>query len=110
MAICKSGVFRKLREHLGAVGRMAFTNYLLQSVIMTFIFYGWGLGYFAKIDRFGQFLIVLGVWILQIVISPMWLKHFKFGPAEWLWRTLTYWKTQPFKRKDNGDMMAPTAE
>jgi uncharacterized protein len=83
---------------LGAVGRMALTNYLLQSVICTTIFYGHGLGLFGQVERSQQVLFVLGMWILQLIISPLWLRYFRFGPAEWLWRSLTYWQIQPIRK------------
>ncbi len=85
-----------LTRALGAVGRMALTNYLMHSIVMTFIFYGWGLGMFAKFDRVELLAFVGGMWILQLIISPLWFTRFQFGPAEWLWRTLTYGKIQPF--------------
>lgn len=83
---------------LAAVGRMAFTNYLMHSVICTLIFYGHGLGLFGRVGRPAQVLIVLGIWALQLVVSPIWLHHFRFGPAEWLWRSLTYRRLQPMRR------------
>jgi uncharacterized protein len=82
-----------------AVGRMALTNYLVQTIICTFIFYGHGLGYFGSIDRTGQLIIVVIIWVFQLIISPLWLRKFRFGPAEWLWRSLTYWRRQPFLSK-----------
>jgi uncharacterized protein len=84
-----------LVKALSAVGRTALTNYLLQTIICTFIFYGHGLGYYGSVERSWQILIVLIIWIFQLVISPLWLAKFYFGPAEWLWRSLTYWKVQP---------------
>jgi len=92
---CKNGWIVK---SLKAVGQMAFTNYLMQTIICTFIFYGHGLGFFGKIERTGQILIVLPVWTFQMIVSPVWLKYFKYGPFEWLWRSLTYWKLQPMKK------------
>jgi uncharacterized protein len=83
---------------LAATGRMAFTNYILQTVICTTIFYGHGFGLFGSVERTGQILIVFGVWIFEILLSLLWLKHFRFGPLEWLWRSLTYWKLQPIKQ------------
>jgi uncharacterized protein len=77
---------------------MALTNYLMQSVVCTLIFYGHGLGFFGAVSRTGQLGVVLGVWVLQLVVSPIWLGRFKFGPMEWLWRSLTYWKAQPMLR------------
>jgi uncharacterized protein len=75
---------------LGAVGRMALTNYLAQTLICTTLFYGHGFGLFGRVDRVGQLTIVLGVWALQLVLSVWWLKAFALGPMEWLWRYLTY--------------------
>jgi uncharacterized protein len=97
MLIYQSGGLKWLTDRLAAVGRMALTNYLTHSIVCTAIFYGWGLGLFGKVDRWGLALIVLGIWVFQLIISPIWLKHFRYGPAEWLWRTLTYWKPQPMR-------------
>jgi len=80
------------------VGRMALTNYLGQTIICTTIFYGHGLGYFGEVDRVGQIIIVLGVWLFQIPFSLWWLERFLFGPFEWLWRSLSYLKFQPMRR------------
>ena len=88
-----------LANSLQAVGQTALSNYLIQTIIVTFIFYGHGLGLFCKVERWEQILIVFGIWILQLIISPIWLKYFKFGPFEWLWRSLTYWKSQPMRVK-----------
>jgi len=80
------------------VGRMAFTNYLMQTVLMTTLFYGHGFGLFGEVERWGQILIVFAVWAFQIWFSNVWLARFRFGPAEWLWRTLTYMRPQPMRR------------
>lgn len=98
MLIVKSGALKWLTSRLAAVGRMPLTNYLTQSIICTFVFWGWGLGMYAKLPLPTMALIVLGVWALQIAWSPWWMAKFRFGPAEWLWRTLTYLKPQPMKR------------
>ena len=98
MLLCKSRIVNTLKKWLAPVGRMALTNYLLQSVIATFIFYGHGLGLYGKISRAEQWLFVLGIWAFEIVFSRWWLKRFKFGPFEWLWRSLSYWKIQPLKK------------
>ncbi len=81
-----------------AVGRMALTNYLVQSVIATTIFYGYGFGLFGSVDRLGMMATVAGVWIAQLIYSPIWLSRFRFGPAEWLWRSATYGKAQSMRR------------
>ena len=77
---------------------LALTNYLIQTIICTFIFYGHGLGYFGSVDRRGQIVIVIIIWLFQLVSSSLWLSRFRFGPAEWLWRSLTYWRVQPFRK------------
>ena len=97
MLVCKSGVLSGLAQRLGAVGRMALTNYLLHTVICTAVFYGWGLGLFGYLGRFALMGVVLAVWIFQLLISGPWLARYRFGPAEWLWRSLTYWKRQPMR-------------
>jgi uncharacterized protein len=98
MLVCKAPGLAPVTRTLGAVGRMAFTNYLLQTVICTAIFYGHGLGLFGRVDRVGQALIVVAVWALVVVVSILWLRRFRFGPAEWLWRSLTYRRLQPMRR------------
>ncbi len=75
---------------VAAVGRMALTNYLLQTVICTTIFYGHGLGLFGQVDRAGQFAIVLGVWAFQLLASSAWLRYFALGPVEWVLRWFVY--------------------
>jgi uncharacterized protein len=73
-------------------GQMAFTNYLLQTIICTLIFYGHGFGLFGEINRLEQLGIVILVWVIIISFSRIWLSHFKYGPFEWLWRMMTYGK------------------
>ena len=98
MLICKHGLVRPVTRTFACVGQMAFTNYLLQTVICTTIFYGHGFGLYGKVERTGQILTVFAVWIVLLVLSPIWLRNFRFGPAEWLWRSLTYMKLQPMRR------------
>ena len=98
MLICMAGKLKNLADRFAAAGRMAFTNYLMQGVICSFIFYGYGFGLVGKVERVWQILIVFAVWIFQLWYSPLWLKRFRFGPVEWLWRSLTYWKLQPMKK------------
>ncbi len=97
MLAFKLGWVKGLIDRFAAAGRMAFTNYLSHSLLLTPIFYGYGLGFYGKVDRFEQMGIVLVVWALQLWWSPLWLKHFRFGPLEWCWRSLTYWKRQPLR-------------
>ena len=88
--IYKKGIFKKLQNRLQATGRMAFTNYIGMSVICTLIFNGHGLGLFGTFDRLQQFVIVISIWVTMLIISPLVLKKFQYGPLEWLWRKLTY--------------------
>ena len=88
----------RLGRAFAAAGRMAFTNYLMQTVICTTIFYGHGFGLFGSMERSGQILIVFAVWVFQLWFSTVWLERFRFGPVEWLWRTLTYLKPPPMRR------------
>ena len=99
MLLCKIDQLHKLTKPLAAVGRLALTNYLLQTLICTTIFYGHGFGLFGKLERTGQILILIGVWIFQLIFSSLWLRYFRFGPAEWLWRSLTYLKIQSIRNK-----------
>ena len=98
MLACQSRQLIPLTSRVACVGRMAFTNYVLQTVVCTTIFYGHGLGLFGQVDRAQQFGIVLAIWAAQLVLSPIWLRYFLFGPLEWLWRSLTYWQCEPFRR------------
>jgi uncharacterized protein len=88
--IYKKGIFKKLQNRLQATGRMAFTNYIGMSLICTLIFNGHGLGLFGTFDRLQQFLIVIGLWVIMLIISPLVLKKYQFGPLESMWRKLTY--------------------
>jgi len=81
---------------LAPVGRMALTNYLGQSVICIFIFYGFGLGWYGRVGPTAALGITIAVFASQAVLSAWWLQRFRFGPAEWAWRSLTYGRRQPF--------------
>jgi uncharacterized protein len=109
MLVCQSPRLAPLTAPLAATGRMALTNYLMQSVICTTIFYGRGFGLFGQVDRVGQMIVVLGVWALQLALSPLWLSFFRFGPVEWLWRTMTYLKLQPMRRRPQPAMAVGVA-
>ena len=87
-----------LAARLVAVGRTAFSCYILTSLICTFIFYGHGLGLFGRVRRPGQILVTLIVWTVLLIVAPLWLERFRFGPLEWLWRSLTYGERQPMRR------------
>ncbi len=98
MLACQSPRWIPVTRRLAAVGRMAFTNYILQTLICTTLFYGHGFGLFGRVERVGQLAIVLMIWGVQLILSPVWLQYFLFGPLEWLWRSLTYWSREPFVR------------
>jgi uncharacterized protein len=100
MLLFKSGAVPWLVRRLAAVGRMALTNYLLTSIICTTIFYGYGFGLYGRLHRPSLYLVVFGVWAFLFAISLPWLERFRFGPAEWAWRSLTYGRSQPFRRRD----------
>jgi uncharacterized protein len=90
MLISQSGHFRKLIKAISGVGRTAFSNYIFQTLVCTLIFYGHGLGLYGSVERKFQLLMVVGVWIVQLVLTSLWLSRFRQGPLEWLWRRLTY--------------------
>jgi uncharacterized protein len=88
---------RRWLAPFAAVGRMAFTNYILHSVVFGFIFFGWGLGLFGRVGAATALLLVACVYAVQIALSTVWLKRFRFGPLEWLWRSITYSARQPMR-------------
>jgi uncharacterized protein len=98
MLWCQSRRLSWLKARMAALGRTAFSNYILQTIICTTIFYGHGFGYFGSVERVGQIIIVFVIYATQLAIAPVWLRRFQFGPLEWLWRRLTYGKPQPFLR------------
>ena len=91
MLAVQKGAFSNLQRRLAAVGRLAFTNYILQTVLCTILFYGHGFGLFGSVERYQQLFVVLAVWLIQLWLSPVWLQRFAYGPLEWAWRALTYW-------------------
>ncbi|WP_099157231.1 DUF418 domain-containing protein [Virgibacillus ndiopensis] len=82
------------------VGRMSLTNYILQSVISFFLFYGVGLGWYGSVTPSVSIGIVVLIFVVQILLSKWWLSQFRFGPLEWIWRSLTYLKIQPFRTRE----------
>ena len=88
----------RIASRLAAVGRTALSNYILDTVLCTTLFYGHGFGLFGKLDRVEQWGVVLAIWVVQLALAPLWLRRFHFGPLEWLWRSLTYWQRQPMRR------------
>ncbi|HPW63434.1 MAG TPA: DUF418 domain-containing protein [Cyclobacteriaceae bacterium] len=96
MLLYKSGWFTWFFSMLRSVGQMALTNYLTQSLICSIIFNGFAFGLFGKLQRYEIYLVVLGIWLFQIAFCNVWMRYFLFGPFEWVWRSLTYWKKQAF--------------
>jgi uncharacterized protein len=97
--LVKIDVVRGVRRALAAVGQMAFSNYLLHSILSSVLFLGWGFGLAGRLDYAEQFVFVAAIWAAQLALSPIWLARYRFGPAEWLWRSLTYWERQPMQRE-----------
>ena len=98
LLIVRAGLLRGLVSRLEAAGRMAFTNYLMTSVITSLVFCGYGLGLYGHLSRAEQLWVVAGVWALILLWSRPWLARFRYGPLEWIWRSLVQWKRQPFRK------------
>jgi uncharacterized protein len=98
MLVCKTPSLKPFAGHIALVGRMAFSNYILETLICTTIFYGHGFAMFGRYDRKQGVAVVLCTWIALYFFSQVWMRYFFLGPLEWLWRSLTYWKRQPFRR------------
>ena len=94
----RSGALGWLQSGLAAVGRMALTNYIMHSVIAMFVFLGVGFGLYGQFSRVELYYVVLAIVVFQLIISPIWLKYFRFGPLEWVWRSLTYLKRPQLRR------------
>jgi uncharacterized protein len=95
----KTGFFQFLFNPLAKVGRMALSNYIMQTIICSLIFYGIGLQYFGKLQRFELYYVLGAIWIFQIIFSNIWMNYFTMGPLEWCWRRLTYNKFGTIKPK-----------
>ncbi len=106
MLLFKSGFFKWFFALMRPVGQMAFTNYLTQSLICGIIFYGVGFGYYGSLQRYEVYLVVGAIWVLQIIWSHVWLRYFRFGPLEWCWRSLTYWKKQPMRKENSKEVLS----
>lgn len=87
-----------LGQRFSAAGRMAFSNYLGTSILMMLVFHGWALGLYGELNRPQLYLVVLGAWAVMLAWSKPWLERYRYGPLEWLWRCLTYWRMFPLKR------------
>jgi uncharacterized protein len=110
MLLYKSNWFKWIFAAMRPVGQMAFTNYLMQSLICGILFNSYGFKLYGQLERYETYLVVLYIWIFQIIFSNIWMRYFLFGPFEWAWRSLTYWKRQPFvrARERSMDVLAPS--
>ncbi len=97
MLICRTNALPWLTRRLAAAGRMALSCYLFDSIFCTTLFYGYGFDFYGSLHRPLLYAVVLTIWTAQLLVCPLWLEKFRFGPAEWLWRSLTYWKFQPMR-------------
>jgi len=98
LLVHRRGRLAWLRARLAEAGRMALSNYLGQSIAGGLLFYSVGLGLFGRVTGAWLYLVVAGIWMLQLATSHWWLARFRLGPAEWLWRSLTYRRRQPLRR------------
>lgn len=110
MLLYKSGAFKWWFALMRPVGKMAFTNYLTQSLICGLVFYGPGLGLYGKLQFHQLYYVVAAIWVLQITWSHLWLRYYSMGPMEWLWRSLTYWEKQPVRKSDAARLSTPTSK
>lgn len=98
LLVIRTGRMAWLTNRLAAAGRMAFSNYLMTSVITSLVFCGYGFGLYNALSRAEQLWVVLGVWVFILAWSRPWLERFHYGPFEWIWRSLVQWKRQPFAK------------
>ena len=98
--LVSSGGLTRVVGWICSVGRMALTNYLLQTLVATTIMYWWGFGMFGSVERSSLVLLVLGFYVLQVIFSVAWLQVFQMGPFEWLWRTITYLRPPALLRRN----------
>ncbi len=98
MLLYKSNWFNGIFSLFRPVGQMAFTNYLMQSLICGILFNGFGFALFGRLQRYEVYAVVLCIWLFQIIFCTIWMRFFLYGPLEWAWRSLTYWKKQAFVR------------
>lgn len=90
--------WQSIKNSIASVGQMALSNYMAHSIIFAFVFYGFGLGLYNSLTGWQVFGLGLLIFIAQMIVSPIWLKYYRFGPIEWLWRSLTYGERQLMRR------------
>lgn len=99
MLLAKLPILPWLGKAFAQVGRMALSNYMIQTAICIYLFYGFGFGLHGQLLQIELYYVIVGIWLFQIAFSNVWLHYFRFGPLEWVWRSLCYWKVQPLSRK-----------
>lgn len=97
LLLCRASRGVALRSVIGAVGQLALTNYLVQSVLCSVFFYGYGFGYFGDLRLQTLYIVVAEIWLMQLVFSTVWLRYFRIGPAEWVWKSLMYGRRLPLR-------------
>jgi len=95
LLLIRFNIFKWLLARCAAVGQMALTNYLLTSITMRFIYVWSPLHWYGYVDYYKIYYAVAAMWVFNMAFSTVWLRFFRFGPFEWCWRSLTYWKRQP---------------
>jgi uncharacterized protein len=109
LLLVRSGVFKWMFARVASIGQMALSNYILNSLVMKMIFVWGPLHWYGYMDYYKLYYVVAAEWIVNLTFSTLWLRHFRFGPLEWCWRSLTYWKRQPMLLHSTPDNGAPTA-
>jgi uncharacterized protein len=107
MWVIHTGLFKRITSVFADVGKLALTNYLLQSLILSVFFYGYGMGYYGRVGQYKLYFLVAEICLTQIVFSVFWCRYFYTGPAEWLLRSLMYKKKIPFSRKEKESSLNP---
>lgn len=102
LLVIRLGLVRWLQRGLAAAGQMALSNYIGQTLICTTLFYGFGFGLYGQLERYQLYLLVATIAAVEMVASVIWLRNFRFGPLEWVWRSLTYWRPQPMRLGGGG--------
>lgn len=105
--LVNAGVFNLLWRSMANVGRLALTNYLMQSIVCSLVFTGFGAGYFGRLTQGQLYLFALELCVVQTVFSTLWLRVYSIGPAEWLWRSLTHGRRLPFRKRTSGSIESP---
>jgi uncharacterized protein len=88
--LCRFAKLSWIHRALSAAGQLSLSNYLIQTVISIFLFYGFGFALFAELERFQIALVIIGIGLLQVFFSLLWLRYFRYGPIEWIWRSLVH--------------------